>query len=70
MQAARASIVPQAGVSGPGSTTTLTLPPTAGLVTDPDTGAKIPVIPVTAQPQGIPVVQPVPQSTPKPSPKP
>ncbi len=70
VQAARASTIPQGGMIGPGNTTTLTLPPTAGLVTDPETGAKIPVIPVTAQPQGIPVVQPVPQSTPKPSPKP
>lgn len=70
VQAARAPTIPRAGVSGPGSTPILSLPPIAGLVTDPETGAKIPVIPVATQPQGIPVVQPVPQSPPKPPKKP
>jgi len=38
----------------------------AGAVTDPETGASIPVITLPSQGQGVPVVQPVPQTPRKP----
>jgi hypothetical protein len=65
VHAARATMVPQVGVSDPGTTT---MQPTtaAGVVIDQTTGASIPVVPVPQQPAGVPVVQPVPQATPKP----
>ncbi|MCA1662588.1 MAG: hypothetical protein LC648_10760, partial [Novosphingobium sp.] len=65
VQAARAAGLPQAGVSDPASTTLQPLTP-AGVVTDPETGAQIPVVPVPRQQPGVPVVQPVPQASPKP----
>jgi hypothetical protein len=65
VQAARAQGVPVAGQSNPASTT---LQPVtqAGVVTDPETGAQIPVVPLPSGQPSVPVVQPVPQSTPKP----
>ena len=69
VQAARAMAISRIGQSSPSSATTLTLPQ-AGAVTDQETGAQIPVIPVPKEPAGIPVVQPVQQTSPKPVPKP
>ncbi|QGN56484.1 hypothetical protein GKE62_14520 [Novosphingobium sp. Gsoil 351] len=69
VQAARLKGIPQVGQSNPLTTTTITLPQ-SGVVTDQETGAQIPVIPVPKEPAGIPVVQPVPQATPKPAAKP
>lgn len=66
VQAARASAaVPQVGVSNPASTS---LQPVtqAGVVTDAETGAQIPVVPLPAQGPAVPVVQPVPQPTARP----
>lgn len=68
VQAARLKGVAQGGLGSPAGTTMITLPQ-AGSVTDQETGAQIPVIPVPKQPAGIPVVQPV-QTSPKPLPKP
>jgi hypothetical protein len=65
VQAARAAGIPQVGLSNPASTTTLSIGQ-AGVVIDQETGAQIPVLPVPREPQGLPVVQPVPQATPKP----
>ena len=69
VQAARLKGIPQVGQGNPANITTITLP-AAGTVTDQDTGAQIPVIPVPKEPAGIPVVQPVQQTSPKPLPKP
>jgi hypothetical protein len=68
VQAARAKGIPQVGQSNPASLSSIVLPP-AGAVTDQDTGAQIPVIPVPQEPVGLPVVQPVP-TTAKPATKP
>ena len=65
VQAARLKGVPQVGQSNTLTTIPITLPQ-AGAVTDQETGAQIPVIPVPKEPAGIPVVQPVPQSSPTP----
>ena len=65
VQAARAVGAPTVGQSDPASTMAQPVAQ-AGVVTDAETGAQIPVLPVPAQPAGTPVVQPVPQSSPKP----
>ena len=57
-------MVPQAGISDPAATTTLNVTQ-AGSVTDAETGATIPVVPVPPQNQEVPVVQPVPEPSPK-----
>jgi hypothetical protein len=62
VQAARMTDVPQVGVSDPAATTVQPLAQ-AGAVTDPETGATIPIVPVPQQ--ATPVVQPVPQPAPK-----
>ena len=67
VQAARAIGIPPVGLGNPVGATVITLPQ-AGSVTDQETGAQIPVIPVPKQPAGIPVVQPVPQTSPTPAP--
>jgi len=68
VQAARALTIPQVGQGNPASTT---LQPVgqAGIVIDPETGASIPVVPVTRGEEAVPVVQPVEQTAPKPAPK-
>jgi hypothetical protein len=65
VQQARAMGGPQVGISDPAATTMQPVAQ-AGAVTDPETGATIPVLPVPQEGQAVPVVQPVPQSTPKP----
>ncbi|TCJ38408.1 hypothetical protein E0504_14755 [Parafrankia sp. BMG5.11] len=65
VQTARLQAVPQAGVSDPAATTLQPLGQ-AGAVTDPETGASIPVVPVPQDGQSTPVVQPVPDSDGKP----
>lgn len=60
----RALVIPQAGVSDP-TTTTAAPVAQAGSVTDPATGAQIPVIPVTQGQISVPVVQPVAKDAPK-----
>jgi hypothetical protein len=62
--AKRTVVVPQAGVSDPAQTTAARVT-TAGTVTDQDTGAQIPVIPVTQGQTSVPVVQPVAKDAPK-----
>lgn len=64
VQAARAMMIPQAGISDPAATTTQVVTQ-AGSVTDPETGASIPVVPVVEQGQSVPVVQPVPEAAPR-----
>lgn len=61
VQKARAMGIPQMGQISP---TNVTLQPLgqAGSVTDQETGAQIPVIPVPREPVGVPVVQPIPQT--------
>lgn len=63
VQAARLKGIQQAVPGVPVSTMTIPLPK-AGTVTDQETGAQIPVIPVPKEPVGTPVVQPV-QTKPK-----
>lgn len=58
VQAARAKGIQQAVPGVTAGTITITLPKT-GTVTDQETGAQIPVIPVPREPAGTPVVQPV-----------
>jgi len=65
VQAARATGVPQVGLSDPASTTVQPVAQ-AGVVIDDTSGAAIPVIPAPQQGQSTPVVQPVPQTPPKP----
>ena len=65
VQAARATGIPQVGVSDPASTTVQPVAQ-AGVVIDETTGAAIPVVPVPQEGQSTPVVQPVPQTPPKP----
>lgn len=64
VQAARAMTIPQVGQGNPASTTMQPVAP-AGIVIDQDTGASIPVIPVTRGQEAVPVVQPVQQTPPK-----
>jgi hypothetical protein len=60
VQAARAAMAPQVGVGDLAATTTQPVTQ-AGTVTDPETGASIPVVPVPQEGQAVPVVQPVPK---------
>ncbi|MXP27489.1 hypothetical protein GRI58_01470 [Porphyrobacter algicida] len=66
VQQARAAAqpTPQAGVSGPETTTAQPLQ-ASGAVTDPTSGATIPVVPVKPEQQSNPVVQPIPKDQPK-----
>ena len=65
VQAAKRTLVlPQAGVSDP-TTTTAAPVAAAGAVTDQQTGAQIPIIPVTQAQASAPVVQPVDKDAPK-----
>ena len=61
--ARRTLVIPQAGVSD--ASTTTAAPVTETTVTDQDTGAQIPVIPVTPAQTSVPVVQPVAKDAPK-----
>lgn len=65
VQKARALGVPPVGQTSPTNTTLQPLGQ-AGSVTDQETGAQIPVIPVPREPAGVPVVQPIPQTPRKP----
>ncbi|MBD3731075.1 MAG: hypothetical protein IE933_15395 [Sphingomonadales bacterium] len=62
VQAARRAGVPTVGLSDPASTTTQSTRG-AGIVTDPDTGAPIPVVPVQEGQQSVPVIQPLPTTS-------
>lgn len=62
--AARAPMVPEAGVSDAAKTTAAPVI-IVGTVTDQTTGAQIPVIPVTPGQTSVPVVQPVAKDAPK-----
>ena len=65
VQKARALGIVQMGQMNPTNTTLQPLGQ-AGSVTDQETGAQIPVIPVPREPQGVPVVQPIQQTKRKP----
>ncbi|MBL8656008.1 MAG: hypothetical protein JNJ92_01465 [Altererythrobacter sp.] len=62
--ARRAITIPQAGITDPAKTTAAPVV-VAGTVTDQETGAQIPVIPVTPGQSSVPVVQPVAKDAPK-----
>lgn len=57
-------VIPQAGITNPANTTATPVT-VAGTVTDQETGAQIPVIPVTPAQTSVPVVQPVAKDAPK-----
>ncbi len=63
VQAARALTLPQVGQANPASTT-LQSAGQAGVVIDQETGASIPIVPVTPGQEAVPVVQPVEQTAP------
>lgn len=60
----RALVIPQVGISDPAKTTAAPVA-SAASVTDQETGAQIPVIPVTPAQSSVPVVQPVAKDAPK-----
>ena len=62
--AKRTIVIPQAGVSDPTTTTAAKVVATSSVI-DQDTGAQIPVIPVTQKQISLPVVQPVAKDAPK-----
>lgn len=62
--ARRTIVIPQAGITDPAKTTAAPVA-TVGTVTDQETGAQIPVIPVTPAQSSVPVVQPVAKDAPK-----
>ena len=63
--ARRSAAIPQAGITDAAQTTARPVS-VAGTVTDQETGAQIPVIPVTSAQTSVPVVQPVAKDGPKP----
>jgi hypothetical protein len=62
--ARRSAAIPQAGITDPAQTTAKPVA-VAGTVTDQETGAQIPVIPVSPAQTSVPVVQPVAKDAPK-----